>query len=161
MTFQAGQRLTAQALRNALLLEAYKGSDQSVTSNSTTLVNDTALALALQANATYLVEFLVFYTGGTAGSSDWKYGVTVPSGATISPIRELGLTTGLAVQYLTVPAGGAFGSNGTGNKMAAEMKFTIVTSAAGTLQLQWCQNTSSATATTVKAGSSLVAWQLA
>lgn len=160
MKFQAGQRLTAGEENNALGIYAYKGSDQSVTS-STTLVNDNALAVALTANTTYKVELLLFYTGGTAGSSDIKWDFTVPSGAVLSPVRELGLTTGLAVQYLTVPAGGAFGSNGTGNKMAAEIACTIaVSSTPGLLQFQFAQNTSSATATTVKAGSLLSVWQV-
>ena len=46
--------------------------------SSTTLVNDTALVIALTASTTYLVEALVFYTAGTTG--DFKYNFTSPAG---------------------------------------------------------------------------------
>jgi hypothetical protein len=74
------------------------------------------------------------------------------------------MSTALVVQYGTVALGTAeaFGTNGTTTLMAAELSFTLVTSStAGNLQLQWAQNTSNATATTVKAGSVLTALRLA
>ncbi len=158
----AGTTPNVTVLNEMLPLVAYKSGSQSVTSNNSVLVNDTALVLPLEATATYKVELLLFYTGGTAGSSDIKWDFAVPSGATLSPIRELGLNTSLGVQYLTVASGGAFGSNGTGNKMCAEIACTLATSiTAGNLQFQWCQNTSSATATTVLTGSLLTARRLA
>lgn len=157
--FPAGGRLKAADLRDVAPLSAYKSIDQAVTS-STTLVNDNALLLALQASEVYRVDALIYYTGGTHATSDLKVNFTYPSGATSAGVGYLGQTTALAVQQGTVVLGGAlaFGSNGTGNVMLAELTFTIsVSSTPGTLQLQIAQNTSSATATTVKAGSLLEA----
>lgn len=162
-SFKAGQRLTAANLNAALLLSAYKANDQSVTS-STTLVNDNELAIPVAANTTYYVKALVFYAGGTHNTSDFKYNFTYPAGSASPSVRYIGLTpAALAVQYGTVILGGAgaFGTNGTSNILTVDLDFTLITSTtSGTLHLQWAQNTSSGTATTVKAGSSLLAWQM-
>lgn len=160
----AGMNLTSALLQAMLPQQAYKSGDQSVTS-SVTLVNDSALVVPVAANAVYEVEAHVYYTGGTHNASDFKYNFTYPSGATSASVRYLGLTpAALAVQYGTVILGGAgaFGTNGTSNILTVDLWFTLATSlTAGNLQLQWAQNTSSATATTVKAGSLLKARRIA
>jgi hypothetical protein len=157
--FQAGQRQTAQGLRNALLLAAYKAGDQTV-SASTTLVNDTALVLPLAANAKYLVQALLYYAADVTG--DFKWNFTAPSGATSPGVRYIGLNTSLALQYgnQSLGAPGASGGNGTGTVLPADLSFTVSTTGAGNLTFQFAQNSGGGTSTTIKAGSSLVAWQL-
>jgi hypothetical protein len=52
-------------------------------------------------------------------------------------------------------------SNGTGNPLWAQVTATLITSStAGNLVLNWAQNTSSATATTLMTGSSMQAAQV-
>lgn len=159
----AGTTPTSLLLQRMLPLVAYKSGDQSVTS-STTLVNDSALAVPVEANAVYKVELLIYYAGGTHATADFKYNFTFPSGAGSASVRYLGLSTALAIQYGTVVLGGAgaFGTNGTGNILTVDLEFNLTTSStAGNLQLQWAQNTSNATATTVKAGSIMTARRIA
>src|SRR5215472_12558663 len=143
-------------------LAAYRTSTQSVTS-STTLVNDTQLSVAVAANAVYRVELGMTYTADTAG--DIKLGWTTPAGATIATAVTVGLslTAAAATDDVTVGASSTpvFGGIGAGANAALQYIFILTTSStAGTLQLQWAQNSSSATATTVNAGSYLIAQRI-
>jgi hypothetical protein len=159
----AGSRLTASMLRAVAPDAAIKGGDQTVTS-STTLVNDGGLFVSVAANASYVFQVFLDYEGGTQGSSDIKYGWSVPSGTTMR-YTDFHISTGG-----TATAGGlslestvtAAGTNGSGNKRGVFMNGSVVTAGtAGTLQLQWAQNTSSGTGTIVHAQSYLALWQVA
>jgi hypothetical protein len=163
----AGSRILASFLNSIAPLNAVRSSTQSV-SSSTTLVNDDTLFLALAANATYNVELLLLYSGGTQLSSDMKWGFTLPSGASgAGETSHLAISGGSAVyanQATNLTASGSANvcaTGGAGTAFAAKTTATIFTTGAGTLQLQWAQNTSSATATIMGIGSSLVAWRLA
>jgi len=154
----AGTTPAASVLQAMLQLIADKTADQPVTS-STVLVNDSALVIPVVANARYKVELEILYKGGTTGGSDIKVAFSVPSGATIAGraitvANPLGVATGFINQSSVLFSA----TNGTGNPLACACVFTFTTSATpGNLQIQWAQNTSSATATTVMAGSSLTA----
>jgi hypothetical protein len=154
----AGTTPTVAVLQAMLELIADKGADQGVTS-STTLANDSALFVPLAANAKYKVQLEVLYKGGTTGSSDLKLGFSVPSGATIAG-RAITVSNplGVATGYITQSSVLFSATNGTGNPLDCACTFTLTTSGtSGNLQIQWAQNTSSGTATTVMSGSSLTA----
>lgn len=160
-TWAVGQVLTASDVNTWFVpLAAEKGADQSVTS-STTLVNDSALVVPVAASAVYDFDLQLFYTGGTTGSSDIKLAWTVPAATTI--VGGALLVTnplGVALTYFTqsTPATIFTASNGAANPLPVRLWGTVTTSStAGNLQLQWAQNTSNGTATTVKAGSVLTA----
>ena len=158
-TWVPGQVLAAADVNNWFVpLVAYKTSNQSVTS-STTLVNDNALSLAVAANAVYRMELGMTYTADTAG--DIKIAWTTPASSTIAQAVCMGLSTTAATSSddFTVGASSAppFGGIGAGSPAATLYIFIFTTAGtAGTLQLQWAQNTSSATATTVQTGSYLI-----
>ena len=153
-----GQVLTASDINNWLVPNAvYKPSDQSVTS-STTLVNDTALILPLLASATYFFQVYLNYEGGTQGSSDIKWGWTVPAGTTMRYtamyLSTAGAVTiaGTRIETDVVAAG----SNGAATLRGLQMVGQVtVSTTAGNLQMQWAQNTISATSTIVHTGSTL------
>jgi hypothetical protein len=134
----------------------HKAANQSVTS-STTLVNDTHLALAVVANAVYELEGFIAYDGATS-PSDIKMDWTLPASATLL-WGPLGAATGGAAAYapLAVNAGTPLtaGTYGTGGAYTAlNPRGRLATAGtAGTLQFRWAQNTSNATATTIYAGS--------
>ena len=159
-TLNAGQRLTAGVLRSALGLRARKAADtgRSSASTGTTLTADPDLTLAVLANSVYLVKFSLLYKGAATGSGDIKLSFTVPSGASLPGGFE-GIANPLSVAILPVTAASTLfsASNGTGNPLWCMVTATLVTSAAGSLTLNWAQNTSSATATTLMAGSSVEA----
>ena len=159
----AGTQPTSLLLQRMLPLIAEKASDQPLTS-STTLASDSALLVPLEASAKYDVELKLYYTGGTTGSSDLKFAWTVPSGTTITgSALAISNPLGVALLYYTQATASVFSaSNGTGNPFGIRVWGTVVTSSTtGNLQLTWAQNTSSATATTVKAGSLLTARRIA
>lgn len=157
----AGTRLTAAMLRAAAPLSAYKGSNQSVTS-STTLVSDSALVIPLVADAVYDFELVLGYNGAS-GAGNIKLAWVLPSGATIGYAIYGNTTSGAATDapWVTSASAQALGTSGTSTPVAAVLSGTVnVGSTAGTMQLQWAQNGSSGTATTVLAGSVLLGWQV-
>lgn len=158
--FYPGGRLAGAALRAVAPLAAYKSLAESVT-GSITLQNDDALLLPLAANAVYYFRCKLGYTGAASGSGDIKLGWTLPSGASMgyALYGDSGgsATNGFWETQTSVPAANSNGST----PVAVVMRGTIATAGTpGAVQLQWCQHTSSATATTVLAGSSLLAWQV-
>lgn len=161
----AGMALTSALLQAMLPQEVRKPSDQSIASNNTVLVNDTALVLPLAASATYKFELIVLYKGNTAGSGDLQLGWTVPSGCAIAAVTggvnaSLGAVWGFMTATTVNPS--IFGTNGTASPLGLVVSGTAVTSTSGgNMQLQWMQGHSNATATTVMAGSSLIARRIA
>jgi hypothetical protein len=159
-TWIAGQVLTASDVDSWFVpLVGYKTANQSVTS-STALVNDSALAVALAANAYYWFQNFVVYEGGTLNASDIKWAYTVPAGATLTAGTYYRATTAVAVNWNQINATtvSAAGSNGAGNLLVLNASGTVQTGGtAGNLQMQWAQNTSSGTATIVHSGSVLLA----
>ena len=164
-TIYAGQEITAAFLNSIAPLNAVRSSTQSHTSN-TTLSNDDTLFLALAANATYSIELLMLYSGGTLGSSDLKWAFTLPSGASGGGATDH-ITPGAvyatqATDLVTASnSANQCATNGAGVPQAATVTATLFTSSAGTLHLQWAQVSSSGTATIMAVGSSLLAWRLA
>lgn len=157
----AGGRILAAAVRGVAPLSAYKSIDEAVTS-STTLQNDDALLLSLQANAVYYFTLVLGYKGAASGTGDIKFGWAFPSGAVMA-YALYGNNAGVATNgfWETQTSVPALNSLGTSTPVGAVAQGTIaVSSTPGTLQLQWAQHTSSATATTVLTGSVLLAWQV-
>jgi hypothetical protein len=163
-TFKAGQRLTAAALNAAIGLTARKGADtaRSSANTGTTLTADPDLTVAVLANAAYLVTFSLLYKGAATNTGDFKFSFSAPSGATLAG-GFLGINNplGLYILPVTVSSTLVSYSNTTANPLWCEVTATLVTSSTpGNLTLTWAQNTSSATATTLMAGSSLQAAQV-
>lgn len=152
-----GQILAANDINQWMVPNAViKAADQSVTS-STTLVNDTALVLPVLANASYIWSCFLDYEGGAASSSDLIWEWAVPAGAVMrycaTFINNSGnLAQGVEINTATTIAQ----SNGAGNLRAVIMQGSLVMSTtAGSMQLQWAQHVSSATATIVHYQSNL------
>ena len=167
-TFFAGQPLTAAQLEDlrtfAIPQLVVKAADESVTSN-TTPQDDDELFLTVTANAAYrLTMHLLVACTGTG--SDIFFRFNAPTGSTMSASSagiDQGATTVIgsmnagAIQNVTTfPTSPNFAYGAVNSTVGIITVGTlIVGSTAGTLRLQWSQATSSATATVVKAGSSL------
>lgn len=157
----AGSRLTAAMVRAVAPNAAYKASSQPVTS-STTLVADSALVIPVTANSIYMFEQVLFYQGGVQGSSDLKFNWALPAGSTMM-LAGAGLTpAGVQLSGIVKTSSGfQAGANGVGVQVSVYVFGTLsVGSSAGTCQLMWAQNTSSATATQILGGSIMSAWQV-
>ena len=156
-TWSVGQVLTAADVNSWFVpLAAYKAADQSV--SSLTLANDNALVIPLAASAVYEFWLTFTYAGGTQGSSDLKVAWTFPSGTTMVYARAGIDTSGTFGQNKTIQTDVvSFGTLGSGTGVVQCHGSVATTATSGSLQLQWCQNSGSVVATSVKLGSTLTA----
>jgi hypothetical protein len=158
----AGQRITASLLTSMEPLEAYKATDTTRTS-TTTVADDPDLVIALEANATYVVEMLIKYAAVTA--EQFKTQWSVPAGASGGRGR-IGVSSSVNDTTTGGPFGdGAFGQHGFAtpltygtrasavNQVIAYELGTVTTTTAGNVALSWAQNASGLTGTKVAAGS--------
>ena len=126
-----------------------------IVSNSTTLQDDNALTLAVEANSTYIVEMELIVVANS--TSKFKARPTYPSGSTY--VLELLYTTTASGSYGNISVDQTTNMI-DGNPQAADSKFsasgTLVTSStAGSFTLQWAQSTAEVYNTYVYTGSSL------
>jgi hypothetical protein len=161
-TWSSGEVLSAADVNSYFVpLAAIKTSDESVTS-STTIQNDDELVLTPEVSSSYYFQCYIYFQGGTAGDIKWQWGV--PTGAFI---RYQAVFTG---------TGGGFGANNTysaSDVVAAQcdgagvdngmnmMGTLVMGSTSGNLTFKWAQNSSSGTATIVKAQSAVMLTRIA
>lgn len=164
---QAGARITAAMLRGVAPLAAYKTVNTTMTS-STTYTSDPELLLPnVPANAVLLYVASILYSSGTASSSDFKYQMINSAGGGSWEYQSIGYNGAGATTTTTVAktaGGGVALSSGptAGAAMSALSIGTFIAgSVGGPVKFQWAQNTSSASTTTLYAGSFLMAWQVA
>jgi hypothetical protein len=148
-------------------LRAHKTANETVTS-STTLQNDDHLTVSLDANSVYRIYMLLSFGGITAG--ELKTSWSTPSGATgnkhcmgpgsDSTARD---STGATMRYGThnFTTTVNYGCNDTALFVHAVEQGIVTTTTAGTFVLQWAQQASSTTGTTIAAGSYLIAEKIA
>jgi hypothetical protein len=158
MAVYAGQVITA-ADAPAKPQYIVKASAENVTS-STTLQDDNDIVFSLDANKVYEVRLHASASGATAG--DIKTAWAVTGGAAQLTLREC-IGPGTAVTDVTASAtirvsrhsltsSVSYGVDGTAVTSAIAERFLIETTTAGTagtVKLQWAQNASSGTATTL------------
>lgn len=147
-----------------------KTADESVTS-STTLQDDNELLISLASGSSYLIEAHLLVSGAAAGDvkTAWaRTGTLNQIGGRMvrgPGINTTDVTAGAAAATtvgINRSSGGnalttalASGVDGTAISYISEV-FTLTSVVTGTLTLQWAQNTSSATATIMRAGSFLI-----
>lgn len=147
-------------------LSAFKSSDLG-RNTTTTLANDPDLAVPLQANAVYELRSMISYAGG-AGSSEgdlkigWNYTGTLNYMVYGAPHWMTGQAAGSSGpnsgghSYFTLGAGSFTAlTNGTSGTQDFAMLIlgTVATTSAGTMHVQWAQNSSNATNTWLRQGS--------
>lgn len=127
-----------------------KSADETV-NNSSTLQDDDELLFSVAANSVYKFQMWLRYTSST--SADIKNSFTVPAGATIVGI-SIGLFTDSTTQTFLVPSQSWGGQNATPAAVFIEA-MVVVGATAGTVQLQWAQNTPEVSDTIVLESSNL------
>jgi len=132
-----------------------KVADESITS-STTLQDDDALVISVEANACYHMRMGILYEASTAG--DMKCRFTGPADINIrwSNMNRLfaAVADPTAGEPYTITDVVLRGGAGSGVAVAFQVMATIsVGSTAGNVTLQWAQNASNATATKILKGS--------
>jgi hypothetical protein len=156
IAISSGQKLTPARLNALIPLVAVKTADESVVS-STTFQDDDHMVLTVEAGARYRMMMLLLI-GGTSLTPDLKFQIVMPSGATLSS-GGIGKATSdvLNVGGLsssTTPVGPfIFGTPASGTDNALISGDLIVGGTAGTVKIQWAQQTSSASAAILRTGS--------
>ena len=141
----------------------FKTADESV-NNSIALQNDDHLFLAMTANEKWEAKIVLYLVDNfTSGdSANFKFAITVPSGAAIQ-YRTVALTTASAIaQFTAFASGGAISVQALASVSSIYAIHALVQNGgtAGNLQFQWAQATANTYNTTLKAGSCLVAHEL-
>jgi hypothetical protein len=140
-----------------------KTADQSKTSD-TTLAADTHLVAALAASTTYTFRLTVWLS--TDATPDAKYDLNYTGSVTsvFLYVANTGYSGAISSADLNsqtrtslLPSYSLVGSTGT---LTIFLEGVITTDTSGTLEFRWAQNTSSATATTVRKGSYLEVMQI-
>lgn len=154
----AGQTLLSSDV-NAWMrpLAGYKVSDSSVTS-APVLAADPDLIVTFPTNGTWVIEMYVRYNGPASNGLAYGFAGTNLSGNFTTLMNPLG---GGGPDFRYVPWSNltmVANTTGTGNTTAMRIA-GLVTASAGSFGFQWGQNASSATATTVRTGSYLMAWR--
>lgn len=165
----AGQRITGTLLSSMLpdIIRKTAATDRTAT---TTLADDPDLTTTLEANGIYYVEMELWYAASTL-SSGIKTAWTVPAGATgnrsalgmastVSDATPAGIGRWGVHNYTTSVFYGDRQSS-SNLSLARETSIVTVASAAGTLALQWAQDTSDAGACRMGTGSLMRVTRLA
>lgn len=165
LAFVSGQLLTASALNALIPTRIIKASNQTVTS-STVLVNDSELAVTLTAGYTYRISLGLIANGATAGDIKLAWAITsgtmtmvgarLSTGPGASTTTTADTTARVSAAQTSLTLAVSYGTDGT-LQAGINEELMIAVTVTGVLTLQWAQNASSATATTVGSGSYIVA----
>lgn len=153
--FVAGQDLTAsyvnQTIDNAGVM-AYQGADSSPVNNSTTLVASTYLTIPVVANGFYIYEDNILYD--TNSTADFQCLIVCPNFSANGPISRVFLNTSSTITVnadtsLSTAAGGS----AVGTVWPIRRSGLLSIGVAGTVSIQFAQNTANASNTLLKIGS--------
>lgn len=156
LTFSAGQVITADLLNAPLQTTVIKGALTTVTSN-VTLANDSELFVDLATGRTYEITAVILAGGPAAADVKIAWtntGTMVQLGARVSLAPGLGVVAVTGAATVRIDGGNLlttavpYGTDGVGIGHIQE-KFIVSVTSAGRLTLQWAQNTSTASATTI------------
>jgi len=160
-TWSVGQVLTASDVNTWFVdIVRNKPTDEGPIT-TTTLQNDNDLQLPLAANSAYELDGYLAATGATLGNGDIKLGLTGPAGVTFRfstfGYSVLGSPPATGNSGATASGTTSVGVNGGSASTVLVKGWVTTSSTAGTLILQWAENTPSGTGTSVLAGSWLKA----
>lgn len=148
--------------------ETIKTADESVTS-STTLQNDNHLFYTVGATGTYIFDLWLWMNSAANAAGDIKIGFTFPTGT--CGFTAIGLDTTLASSFTgTMHTQGVNSATSGTTALALGLSTSttvghvhgfLIATATGTLQMQWAQNGSNGSASTILTGSHMLVRQVA
>jgi hypothetical protein len=146
----------------------YKTADQLVTS-SAVLVNDTHLLYSISATGKYVIDVHLYATSAANAAGDLGVGFTFPTGTFYlgGEGPDIGLASGTVQtgqwgSNIAYASGAIFNVYGLSTSVNyIHLHGLFVATATGTLQFQWAQQASNASASTLKAGSHMLVKQVA
>jgi hypothetical protein len=165
----AGQRITTSLLNAMMPAYVNKGTN-TVRTSTATVADDPDLTFQLAANSSYFVEIYIKYdtTSNASTNLGLKTAWTVPSGAAgtrtsigagSTQAADDNVSSHHGVHAFTTTV--TYGRRSGGNQLWALETAVVDTTSAGTLALQWAQDTSSTASVTVHTDSFMRIKQLA
>lgn len=152
-----------------LYANVFRTSDSAAVNNSTVLVNDPVMLVALPTAGRFQFDLTLFYDSSAA--ADIKFAFTWPAGAFArwgvnGPSTAVASGVGTTVFSTTTTSGAAIvlGGNGGGaaNIVMALIRGTILMGGtAGNLQLQFAQQVAEATNTFIRSDTRMQVWRVA
>jgi hypothetical protein len=160
--FNAGDVLPAADVNEYLVNTKFVSKPGDTPRNTTTtLANDPDLTVAVDANKSYWTEVRIQFLDPTSGTANFKVAFTVPAGATFNgEFAALGVGASTyqanAVDSAAPITTAIYHVSGSFGDTSCRLSGVLATAgAAGSLTLQWAQNTSNGSNVTVRAGSSM------
>ena len=136
--------------------DVLKTADETVNNNNSTQADD-ALLVALGANETWMLRYFIKYNSNT--TADFRYNISVPSGATYDSLLQGDNNLGPLFYYRTSSDELVAGK---GADWAFIFNAVVKTSSTpGNVVFNWAQYTANASDTKVLIGSNIVAHRLA
>lgn len=127
----------------------FKDADNTPVNNSTTLVNDSELLTAIAANEEWAFYFCAKYV--SHASADFKFGLAVPSGATLHWVAQyLTFNTAIGMSEMTSGSLVAWGYGVASIATVILVGYCRNGATAGNIQFQFAQSTAHASDTTTK-----------
>ncbi len=168
LEIEGGARLEITGAVLPLEQRVYKATIQSVVSNNITLIDDVDLHFTVGANQIWQFEGIMFVDAGGSGTPDILTSIVGPTGTTgqwgvISNITSVTTTPSggpggrAAWDGSATISSGCYSAAGTGFAPIYLYGLAFIGVTAGTIKVQWCQNSSNSTATNVQPGSYLIA----
>jgi hypothetical protein len=161
-TWSVGQVLTAADVNSYFVPQAAYKTGTTTRASTTTLANDPDLSIALAASSFYKVTAMLSYQAAATGVN-FKWTFTLPAGSdsgiygTTYIITTNTFSTEIR-NWGDIPIGGTPSANIGYPVLIEGMVHTG--GAAGNMTLQWAQNVSSASGTSLNAKSHLIAQQV-
>lgn len=129
--------------------------------SSAALQDDNELLFAANASETWIYDVSFIYTTGASATPDIRVGMNGPTGSTcVYQASDIAHAGNAAAGATACNASISLTTTSTGTKGGILTGSITTAGTAGNVVFRWAQNTSNATATTVVAGSSIVAFKL-
>ena len=126
-------------------------------SSTTTLTADPELSVTIPSAGTWYLLCYLNYEGAAVGTGDLKIRVTSVGSLRYHAIYQgAGGAANVGSTYQGGGTPSGFATAGAGTLCGGTIHGTLVTATSGTTGLDWAQNTSNATATTLHAGSAMM-----
>ena len=156
------KKVTTMSIAQVKTRTVMKGTTETISEDST-LSDDAELTVSVEASKYYIIQMFLLTTHGVDGlSADFKYNLSTPSSTTeIATIEQLDIWNAGIFTSISDNDFDAFASCGDSQGQTMLNYFVFKTSTtAGNATIQWSQNASTVSNTSVDEGSTIIITEL-
>lgn len=158
--FTAGSEPSAAEWQTLLPVGTVKTSTENRSSTST-MTSDAVLRADYKTNATYIIDGLIIHSSNS--TADFKFQIADSGSATLIYLSVLGVAASGSTEIKQEGTNGTVftGEGASANRALWIRGSAVIGGTSGALIVQWAQNTSNASTTSVVAGSYFIMRQVA